>query len=852
MSTLRILIVDDHEAIRRRIRSLLASRSEWTVCGEAADGLEAVEKAKSLRPALVLMDVSLPHMGGVEAARIIRRDRPETAVIIVSQNDPKLLARQAAEVGAHAHISKSDLGRNLLRTIDKVVAVHATHDRQRSAKRAGNGIEAHAAEAEAPRRPAPDSSTGIKALQDLAPGSGPGERAIGLLAAIVDSSDDAIISKNLDGIITSWNRSAERIFGYTATEALGQHIMLIVPADRRNEEVGILERLRRGERVNHFQTIRTAKDGSRISVSLTISPVRDAAGRVVGASKVARDVTAQRRYVQELRESEERFRAIVETTPECVKVVAPDGTLLHMNASGLRMLAADSDATVIGKCVYELISPEDRERFRAFNESVCAGEKGSLEFEVIGFDGQRRQMESHAAPLRNADGTVVHLAVTRDVSERRRAEERERLLLAQSVAATAKFQAVFEQTSLFAGIMSNDGILVEVNRQALDACGYREDEVLGLAFWDTPWWREFKESRDNIRAATPLAARGTPYRETLRYSWADGTQRLVEFSLHPILDDTGRVCFLHPTGVDITDLKNAEERYRSLAETLESEVQARTREVAARNAEIVRQSAQLRALSWRLLQMQEDERRHIARELHDSAGQTMTVMGMDLAQLIDKVGLVAPALVADVAGVETTLRQLQQEIRTTSYLLHPPLLDDIGLPSALSWYVGGLAERTPLRVTLDIAEDFARLPRGMELVVFRIVQECLTNILRHSGSKTASVRIVREPERVTVAVKDSGCGIPREKLIRLQAGGSGVGIAGMHERLRQFDGTLAISSDRAGTQILMTIPIPASSPSLECPQPESTADAPPPNKATILKAAKRPRPGNKQPLPSHH
>jgi len=132
------------------------------------------------------------------------------------------------------------------------------------------------------------------------------------------------------------------------------------------------------------------------------------------------------------------------------------------------------------------------------------------------------------------------------------------------------------------------------------------------------------------------------------------------------------------------------------------------------------------------------------------------------------------------------------------------------------------------------------------------VQECLTNILRHSGSKTASVRIVREPERVTVAVKDSGCGIPREKLIRLQAGGSGVGIAGMHERLRQFDGTLAISSDRAGTQILMTIPIPASSPSLECPQPESTADAPPPNKATILKAAKRPRPGNKQPLPSHH
>jgi signal transduction histidine kinase len=213
---------------------------------------------------------------------------------------------------------------------------------------------------------------------------------------------------------------------------------------------------------------------------------------------------------------------------------------------------------------------------------------------------------------------------------------------------------------------------------------------------------------------------------------------------------------------------------------------------------------------------------------------------------------VAPALITDVEGIETTLRQLQQEIRTTSYLLHPPLLDDIGLPSALSWYVGGLAERTPLRVTLDIAEDFARLPRGMELVVFRIVQECLTNILRHSGSKTASVRIVREPERVTVAVKDSGCGIPREKLLRLQSGGSGVGIAGMHERLHQFDGTLAISSDRAGTQILMTIPIPAGSPGMECALPQRAPDLPPPKKAKTLKAAKRLRRGSKQPLPSHH
>src|SRR4029077_14946276 len=219
----------------------------------------------------------------------------------------------------------------------------------------------------------------------------------------------------------------------------------------------------------------------------------------------------------------------------------------------------------------------------------------------------------------------------------------------------------------------------------------------------------------------------------------------------------------------------------------------------------------LRELSWRLLRSQDDERRHIARELHDSAGQTLTVMGMDLAQLIDKAERLAPELLPDAQVVEQSLRQLQQEIRTTSYLLHPPLLDDIGLASALSWYVGGLAERTSLGISLEIAEDFGRLPRDMELVVFRTVQECLTNIHRHSGSKTASIRIARHPDRITVAVDDCGNGMSEETLQRLNSGGSAVGIAGMHERLRQFGGTLSVDSGRSGTQIRMKIPIPRDS-----------------------------------------
>jgi len=138
------------------------------------------------------------------------------------------------------------------------------------------------------------------------------DRAIGLLAAIVDSSDDAIVSKTLEGIITSWNAGAEGLFGYTASEAVGQHVSLIIPANRRDEETVIIERIKRGERIEHFDTVRIRKDKRPLDISLTISPVRDASGKVVGASKIARDITQRKRIERELREGEERYRTLAD------------------------------------------------------------------------------------------------------------------------------------------------------------------------------------------------------------------------------------------------------------------------------------------------------------------------------------------------------------------------------------------------------------------------------------------------------------------------------------------------------------------------------------------------------------
>jgi PAS domain S-box-containing protein len=508
------------------------------------------------------------------------------------------------------------------------------------------------------------------------------ERTKALLAAIVDTSDDAIVSKNLQGVITSWNKGAERIFGYSAEEAIGQSIRLIIPPDRHDEEVDILARIRRGESINHFETIRCAKDGRLLNISVTISPVKDSSGRIVGASKVARDIT-----------------------------------------------------------------------------------------------------------------------------HRKQAEERERQIISSALEANAKFRAVFEQTTVFAGIMTKDGVLIDANKSCLEVCGYRSEDVLGKPFWEGPWWRAFSESQEKIRAATPLAAQGIPYREMLRYSWADATERLVEFALYPIMDQNGEILFLHPTGVDITDLKRVEEKYRNLAQTLEAEVHARTLELEERNAEVLHQSEQLRELSWRLLRAQDNERRHIARELHDSAGQTLAVLALNLAQLQDETQQSSQEASRLVAQTDELVRQLTQEIRTTSYLLHPPLLDETGLAPALRWYVDGLRHRSGLEISLDIPEPFERLSEGVELMIFRLVQECLTNIHRHSGSKTATIRVARDDGAITVEVRDQGKGITPEKLAQIQSQG-GVGIRGMRERVLQFHGQLTIESNPDGTRIYAAIPIP--------------------------------------------
>jgi PAS domain S-box-containing protein len=617
------------------------------------------------------------------------------------------------------------------------------------------------------------------------------ERALSEQARLLDLSSDAILVRDAGDHVIYWNKAATELYGFTREEALGQVTHELLHTQFPVHLATINEQLHRDERWNG-ELVHSRKDGTKVVVISRWALDRKADVNALRILETNSDITQQKRVEKALRESEERFRAIVETTPECVKLISPEGTLLHMNRPGLEMVGAGSADEVVGKSVYDLIAPEDRDRFKAFNESICQGEQGSLQFDIVGLEGKRRHMETHAAPLRNPDETVMHLAVTADISERKQAEA----LLRRS---EERFRALVNASSDVVYRMSPDWS----EMRELDGRGFMADT--GKPRKD--WLNEYIHPDDQslvLRTIREAVRTTSMFELEHRVRRTDGTLGWTNSRAVALLSVNGEILEWFGAASDITARKEAEENFRKLAQTLDAEVRARTRELEE-------QSNQVQELSWRLLRSQEEERRHIARELHDSAGQTLTVLGISLAQLVQKTGRYAPELATEAEQIQETVQQLHREIRTTSYLLHPPLLDESGLYSAISWYVQGLQERSGLEVRLEIPKEFERLPRDRELAIFRVVQECLTNIHRHSESDTASIRIARESNQVTLDIRDQGKGMSPTRLAEVKSGCSGVGIRGMRERLRQFQGSVNIESDRSGTRILATIPFPKGS-----------------------------------------
>jgi PAS domain S-box-containing protein len=365
---------------------------------------------------------------------------------------------------------------------------------------------------------------------------------------------------------------------------------------------------------------------------------------------------------------------------------------------------------------------------------------------------------------------ISAVAVLTSTLDRRFAAQRRHLADSER-----RYQLLVDGVKDYAIVMlTPDGRVASWNSGAERIEGYRAEEIVGQSF------SVFFQAEDrNENKPAQLLERATEEGHVEDQGWRvrkDGSRFWADVVITALRDSAGRLQGFSKVLRDVTERKRAEEG--------------------------------LRVLSARLLQLRDEERRHIARELHDSAGQIIAAINMRLAPIAEN-GKSEAEIGETIRESLELLQQLSTEVRTISHLLHPPLLDEVGLSSALRLYVQGFSERSKINVDLDIPDDFGRLSRALETAIFRVVQESLTNIHRHSGSKTARIKIWLDGNDVRVEVEDEGKGIAAGKHLEMgMVGQVGVGLRGMYERIRQLGGTTQISAGTNGRGAKLAVCVP--------------------------------------------
>jgi PAS domain S-box-containing protein len=455
---------------------------------------------------------------------------------------------------------------------------------------------------------------------------------------------------------------------------------------------------------------------------------------------------------------EERLRLIIDTIPAIIWRKLADGSLDFCNQRLLEHTGLSLE-DVLGWGWMNAFHPDDRamEEWRA---AFAAGKPFEKKARLRRADGEYRWFHLRAVPLRDEQGNIVKwYGLTCDFEDQMRAERQSRALI----------DAIPQQ--IWSG--PPDG--------TIDFCNDGWRSYMGLELEDLrgDGWQAMLHPDDRSRvleAWHESVVNGTPYEQEERHRGADGRYRWFLSRGVPLRDAQGRIVRWYGTNTDIEDLKRAEN--------------------------------ELQRLSGQLLRLQDEERRRIARELHDSTGQNLVALTATLAKIRRSIPSSSRKSRKLLSECQVLADECVREVRTLSYLLHPPMLDEAGLEDAIRHYLDGFAKRSGIRVDLEVSGHFGRLTRDVELTLFRVVQESLTNIQRHSGSPQAKIRLDRNPDEVRLEVSDNGRGSSGRELkpnppFLFEVG---VGIQGMHERVKQVGGRLDIESSCSGTTVRVTLP----------------------------------------------
>jgi PAS domain S-box-containing protein len=617
---------------------------------------------------------------------------------------------------------------------------------------------------------------------------------------------------------------------------------------------------------------------------------REEAGRVATTLSVIIDVTERRRAEEEVREREDRLRALADAVPALVWQSDPDGRYSFLNDHSLSFTGWTATDDLDHAWV-DALHPDDRARcVEHWLAAVAAQAPFTLEYRVRRRDGSYAWVADDGRPRFAPDGRFLgFIGAALDITERKRAEEAVR-------ASEARYRSVVEaQTEMVCRYLP-DTTLTFVNGAYCRYFGKPPKDLIGTSFLDLIPEPARAAARQHVESLV-RNPRNVTYEHEV--TGPDGSVCWQVWVDHAVFDADGNVAEFQGIGRDITDRKTAEERIReteaksrailealpdlmflqtrdgvfldchgppgefhvppeqflgkNVREVLPPEVAEQAASCLARVFEtrepqlweyrlpvdgedrcyearvvpcgdnalsIVRDITQRRRseedlgrLTSRLLQSQDDERRRIARDLHETTAQSLVAVGLNLARASSMLPEESTQAAGSLAESRSLVEQVLRDIRTLSYVLHPPLLDHRGLAESLRWYVDGFVKRSGIDVELGLPKELGPLPDSVETAFLRIVQECLTNIHRHSGSGRAVISLAVEDDRLVLRVEDFGSGIDEVRSSasseRVQA--VGVGIPGMRERLRQLHGRLDIVGDAGGTIVTASVPLTSAS-----------------------------------------
>jgi PAS domain S-box-containing protein len=582
---------------------------------------------------------------------------------------------------------------------------------------------------------------------------------------VADAANDAIWDWNLVTSEVVWNEGVRSRFGYTAEQVVPdvawwyEHIH---PEDRERVVHGIHALIDSGETGWTDEYRYRRADGSYAYVFDRGRVVHDGAGKPVRMVGSLLDLTERREAEERIRRSEQQLRAVIETTPECIKVVADDGILLWMNPAGLAMVEADPTVSVAGGCVYELIAPEHREAFRIFNERICRGERGVLQFDIIGLRGTRRHMESHAVPLPNPDGSVTQLALTRDVTERKQAEEELARLSAESERQRRLYDTILSNTPDLAYVFDLDHRFTYANQALLTIWGRTWHESTGKNCLELgyPDWHAARHDQEIEQV------KGTrqPIRGEVPFTGAQG-RRIYDYIFVPVLGVNGEVEAVAGTTRDVTERKQMEDDLRKVAAELSEANRRKTEFLATLGHELRNPLAPIRT-GLELMKMlagdparmeevrgtMERQTQQLVRLIDDLLDVSRITQGklqlrtcrVALTDVVQSAVEASRPLI-DEAGQELTLTMPEQPIHLDA--------DPHRLAQVISNLLGNAAKYTPEGGHITLS---AEVVRDQESGVTS--QKARADAAGHSMSPDFCPRT----PHVVVAVKDDGIGIPAD------------------------------------------------------------------------------------------